>query len=357
MPRLSSARNTVTPGQDFVFIQRATSTSPGQLYKWDNNLGWGSRTDITLFSSTSQSYNAMATHPTGNFIFLGLAVASSTFFLQALSINKNATISSVSGALTTKAVDAVDVTPSGKSVIGGFNVTPYVEAYPFTTTFGSKFSDPATTVGAVVRTVKFSPTGASVLMGLATSPLVAGYPWSDSTGFGTKFSNPGTVVTGSPLVAHSLDTYQYTSGTLVVSLATNSSPYINAYQYTDNSGFGTKYTAPSAIIASIHRASKFIFNGVNTYLMVSAGASPFIAAVPFSSSTGYGTVLSNPATIPSTTYGYVLSTDQQVVFAKMSSLVCYAYRFSDSWGTKYADPSTAFTTSSTESSICYVRTR
>lgn len=365
MPRItsiSSIQSQRNEGKQFVFAQRGLASSPGQLYEWNQHSGWGARTDITLYGTTSQSYQMMATHPSGSYVFIGTAVSSGSGYLQAVSVNRTTgALTNVASAITANNVVSVDVTPTGRSVVGCYSsaLSPYIEVYAFTTTFGSKFANPATTPSVQTRSVKFSPTGESLIVGMNGAPLIAGYPWSDSTGFGTKFANPGTAVTGTPLLGQAVDTFRLSDGTLVVAVGTNATPYLNAYQYTDAGGFGTKYTAPAALIAGVSiRAVRFVNNGVNTYIVANPASTPFVAAIGFSTA-GFGSKLADPATAFSGTgYGFAISHDGQVVFAKTStnSPSVAAYKFGNAWGTKYADPSVQFSSTSTDPSICFIRT-
>jgi hypothetical protein len=43
--------------------------------------------------------------------------------------------------------------------------------------------------------VAFSPAGTEIAIAHYTTPFVSAYPWSGS-GFGTKFTNPGTLPAG-----------------------------------------------------------------------------------------------------------------------------------------------------------------
>jgi hypothetical protein len=48
--------------------------------------------------------------------------------------------------------------------------------------------------GAQVNGVTFSPDGNNIAVAFEASPYIAVYPWS--SGFGTKYSNPSTLPTG-----------------------------------------------------------------------------------------------------------------------------------------------------------------
>ena len=74
--------------------------------------------------------------------------------------------------------------------------TPFITAYPWSSSgFGTKFANPGTLPTGSGSAVGFSPSGDAVAIAHTTSPYVTAYPWS-SSGFGTKFANPGTLPTG-----------------------------------------------------------------------------------------------------------------------------------------------------------------
>ena len=70
------------------------------------------------------------------------------------------------------------------------NTSPYVSVYPWTsgTGFGTKYSDPSTLPTGTGRFTAFSPDGADLAVSHSTSPYISVYPWS--SGFGTKYSDP-----------------------------------------------------------------------------------------------------------------------------------------------------------------------
>jgi len=73
------------------------------------------------------------------------------------------------------------------------STTPFVSAYPWSGSgFGTKFSNPGTLPASTGNGVAFSPAGDAIAVAHPTTPYVSAYPWSGS-GFGTKFSNPGTL--------------------------------------------------------------------------------------------------------------------------------------------------------------------
>ena len=74
----------------------------------------------------------------------------------------------------------------------------------------------------------------------SSTPFLSLYPWS-SNGFGTKYSNPATLPTGSG------NGIAFTSTSNAVAVAHSTTPFITAYPWNAGTGFGTKYTNPATI--------------------------------------------------------------------------------------------------------------
>ena len=79
----------------------------------------------------------------------------------------------------------------------GHFTTPRVSAYPWSSGFGTKYSNPATLPPDQVNGVAFSPSGADIAVAHFVTPRVTAYPWS--SGFGAKYSDPATLPTGNAL--------------------------------------------------------------------------------------------------------------------------------------------------------------
>ena len=69
--------------------------------------------------------------------------------------------------------------------------SPYITAYPWSSGFGSKYSNPSTLPTGTGLGVAFSPDGNDIAVGHSGSPYITAYPWS--SGFGSKYSNPSTL--------------------------------------------------------------------------------------------------------------------------------------------------------------------
>jgi len=147
--------------------------------------------------------------------------------------------------------------PFGDSVfanVGGSNGTPWVFAFAYTqgTGFGTKFANISGTSLTAMRSLNVvgsAATAQKVLCGLyAAAPIIANF--SSASGFGTKLSNPS----GMPVLTNSAGTNKNlqvgNGGTDVVYLADTANDLV-VYTYTNASGFGTKYTAPSPTVSGI----------------------------------------------------------------------------------------------------------
>ena len=70
-----------------------------------------------------------------------------------------------------------------------------ITTYPWSSGFGTKYSDPATLPAGTGIGVAFKPQGDAIAVAHPGSPFITTYPWS--SGFGTKYSNPATLPGGS----------------------------------------------------------------------------------------------------------------------------------------------------------------
>ena len=86
-------------------------------------------------------------------------------------------------------------TPTAKYIAIAHSSFPYVSAYHWSSSgFGTKYSNFGTLPTNTGYGVAFSPDGSAIAIAHSSSPYVSAYPWS-SSGFGTKYSNPGTLPT------------------------------------------------------------------------------------------------------------------------------------------------------------------
>ena len=115
-------------------------------------------------------------------------------------------------------------------------ITPKITAYPWSAGFGSKYSNPGTLPNGPGYTLAW---GASDIIELNPGTNGANaYPWS--SGFGTRYSNPGTSwVTSYGYMIHV--TFDRNSATVGSGSRNN-----NFQMYPWSAGFGTKYSNPGS---------------------------------------------------------------------------------------------------------------
>ncbi len=78
-----------------------------------------------------------------------------------------------------------------------------------------------------------------------------------------------------------------------LAVAHSSSPYVSVYSFDGGSGFGTKYSDPTALAGS---GEGVAFSPDGTDIAVAFRTSPYISVYPWSS--GFGTKYSDPSTLP-----------------------------------------------------------
>lgn len=151
------------------------------------------------------------------------------------------------------------------AVVGA--TTPRVEAYEWTNTggFGTKYSNPASLPTGSGRGVAFSPSGNDLAVAHDTSPYISVYPWS-SSGFGTKYSNPSSLPAG-----NGNDVAWHPSGN-DIAVAHTTSPYLFIAPFTSGVGFGTPY---STAISGYGNQITLAFNPNGDKLVVAGGGAPY----------------------------------------------------------------------------------
>lgn len=105
----------------------------------------------------------------------------------------------------------------------------------------SGFSAAATQIGGAGWGIRINYSEDAIVMGQSGTPYMAAYQWSKSTGLGTKYADPATLLT------NYATTLCFTpSGTDVVGSVTMNPPGVAAYKWTNAAGFGTKYSNPAS---------------------------------------------------------------------------------------------------------------
>ena len=198
--------------------------------------------------------------------------------------------------------------------------------------------------GSTIRRAVMRAGGAreytSQFVALATqnSPWAEAYRWSPSTGFGAKYSNP------SPLLPGDGQRVRFNKDCTAVAYAHAGSPYITVYAWSASTGFGAKYSNPSSLPAD---ANDVAWNPNGTAVGC-VGSGPSVAVYTWNDSTGFGTRYSNPPSLISQTKrGMAWSPDNAAVAmqsATVPSIEAWPWNDATGFGTKYSAPATSSST-------------
>lgn len=217
-------------------------------------------------------------------------------------------------------------TPLVQDVVAAHTTSPFVTTYAWTdgSGFGSKYTNPGTLPGAAQTAIRMSPDNTMMLLGQSTTPFTNAYKWTLGTGFGTKYSNPGTALT----VA--VTTVKWTNNTNII-FTLNSTPLITAYAFTFASGYGTRYGAPATAPAGTPNDSAV--NSAGNCVAVVHATTPYITVWAYTSGTGFGTKFTNPASLGTTTgRGVGFITDSYLSYIDNNNLRTYNWNNSTGFG-------------------------
>lgn len=234
---------------------------------------------------------------------------------------------------------------SGTDVaIGVGNTSPYVNAFPWTTSgWGTKYSNPGTLPPVQLTSIGFSNAGTDIAMTLTnTSPYVHVYPWTPGTGFGTKYANPGTLPSQGKGVK-----FRPGDSVIAIAVGVTTGPFIQAWPWTPGTGFGAKYADPgSTTVGSASNGTNIGWSKTGNTIFVSftgsgAGLGKCISAYPWSA--GFGTQYTDPTVHSASVHGTkidVTPASDAVVFGKSLSttngLTGFPFVEGTGWGTEYA---------------------
>ena len=171
---------------------------------------------------------------------------------------------------------------------------PRVNVYAWSVSgFGTRYTDTTIAViGTQVRAVHLNDQYVSI--GNGSSPFTHVYPWSDSTGFGTKYANPGTLVTGGVYSA------EMTISKTAVGFASQGSPGGRVYNWS-SLGFGTSTASTSGT-----NTYAFAFAKEEDAVFFGGVTAPYLYAYPFTIA-GIGSVFTSPTTPGGTVFDIATS--------------------------------------------------
>lgn len=185
-----------------------------------------------------------------------------------------------------------------------------------------------------------SPSKTTVAVTFQSSPYLNIYDWSSSTGFGSKYSDPLTLPS---FIGSFGNNVAYTpDNKAVIVCGPGGTPYVAAYPWS-GTGFGAKFSDPSSAIpgGAYGVAARTWSVGITKVAVVYSAVSPYVSSYDFSTSSGWGTKGADPSTPPNSGAIAVCLGGNQIFLATSGSPYVYAYAFGGGViGFKYADPST-----------------
>lgn len=181
-----------------------------------------------------------------------------------------------------------------------------------TTGFGSLYTTSVTLPNSTVTDVDFARDDSAIVVTSGASPYVRGISWNNTTGFGTAKAGPATVP------SNVADKIRFNNSNNVVGVCSSLvSPYVFMYAWSD-SGFGTKFADSITLSAG---ANGIDFTPNDDALIIGQNTSPFVSAYRWNNNTGFGVRWANPTTLPTfPTENLKVSPDgEQVVLASQNT--------------------------------------
>ena len=229
------------------------------------------------------------------------------------------------------------------AVVVGGNSSPFVTGYPFTegSGYGTKYSNPASATVASISLVFLTDKVGSgevpqwVLTGRTSTPYIDAYDWTDASGFGTKLTAISGKSSNTTYMA-TRDDVADASQTQVVMFSTSAAGRLDAWDFNRSGSWGSKITSPSPAPANQVQGG-----GVSTgldYVAYNVSASPYSEAFPFTGT--WGTKVTAISGRPGATNGGNGSSftngDGDVIYGHSSdgSTLSDAHSWSSGWGSK-----------------------
>lgn len=212
-------------------------------------------------------------------------------------------------------------------VFAAGTASPYVHAYGYDGTLGSKYANPATLPSGSSNGISINAALTVVAVSQSVTPFISAYGFSN-TGWGTKFSNPAVLPAGA-----GQEVAWRNSSDIAVGHSTT--PFTSVYPF--SGGFGTKYANPATAIDT--DGLDVIFNPAGNAIIIgiNSGTRPFNSYVW---SAGFGTKYANPTSSTYSGKGLAFSPSGDVVAVATQSSGGFisAWKWSSGLGTKYAAP-------------------
>lgn len=238
-------------------------------------------------------------------------------------------VSQFGNATSAGTVNAIEVlfSPDGKAFLAS---QEYVKVYPFSSRgFGTKLADNTSVSG--LNKAEISPDGNFYLTGQVNTPFIQAWNFSSSSGFGSKLSNPTSLISAQ---ARSI---KFSADGLTVAVSTSVSPYAHLYAWS-SAGFGAKASNPTSYTGLASYSVAF-HPTENIVVFAGIGGTNLYAYTILNS--GFNVKLSDPATpVSGGAYSVAFSPDGKYIAVGMSGApYIYVYNWTTSgFGSKFLDP-------------------
>ena len=250
------------PDGDVVFVSHAQGTAQGgselYAYNWSDATGFGSTRSVSSqIQNPYQDFQPIAVSPNGQFVAVG----------HTSGINLDIFPFSKSTGFGTKVQPSVVAAPNAVFSVAWNNAGTYVAIGGGSTdgtkrlniwawdnatgSFGAKVANTNISVGFVststVYSIIFSPDDEAIILGVAAGPDagLAAFSWDNDTGtFGAQYDEPSEPV---PYLDYPRSLRFNTNGNVLFASGGDAaqSP-VMAYQWDNQTGFGSRYDDPDS---------------------------------------------------------------------------------------------------------------
>jgi hypothetical protein len=273
-----SPKNIIGDATNGLVFTANQTTAPNEnisAYQF-SNAGWGTKYSSNI-GNTVGNANAVSYSSTSNLIaFSGSTSPYISVYPFTYASGFGTRYANPSSAITSFTAGC-GLSANGNELVVATDDPPYVYAYQLSAgAVGTKYANPATASTGSSRSFRFNSNKTVLVLGLINT--VAAYNWTTGVGFGTKYTAPGTITVGQVLSS------TFNSSNNVLFLGGNT-PGAQAYAW--SSGFGSKYTDPSITYAGF--VSSLSINPTENSIYIANNTSVGNSAYGWSNSTGFGT--------------------------------------------------------------------
>lgn len=188
-------------------------------------------------------------------------------------------------------IDVGEITTGVFTTVVGHTQTPFISL--IRPNMGTRYTNPTSLPQGEVRSVKFYNN--IVFFGMSISPYVGAYVWSETSGWGARYSSPATLPPATTMVYVDISPngLHVAYGYGLSSANTTTNRFI-CYNFSSGGGFGTKIADPSPVsLSNVSELKYFVSQNSSVLLLANNDG---ISGYLYNSSTGaIGTKIADPA--------------------------------------------------------------